>query len=103
MAEAAECPADQGCVRACACAHCWWRGPSCRYKQAHGLKPTVPPGGAEWGREMIDAWATALAGKVDVACGRKTLEQVVGEQQAVEAAGTGAGVGAAWVAAKARL
>lgn len=51
---------------------------------------------------MIDAWATALAGKVDVACGRKTLEQVVGEQQAVEAAGTG-GVGAAWVAAKARL
>ena len=32
--------------------------------------PTIPEGGAKWGREMIDAWATALADKVDVRCVR---------------------------------
>ena len=33
-------------------------------------RPTVPEGGAEWGREMVEAWATALADELDVRCGR---------------------------------
>ena len=38
-------------------------------------RPTSPQGGASWGREMIGAWAAALAAEVDVRCGRKTAQE----------------------------
>ena len=40
-------------------------------------RPTVPEGGAEWGREMVEAWATALADELDVRCGRASAEEVI--------------------------
>ena len=46
---------------------------------------TVPEGGAEWGREMVDAWATALADELDVRCGRASAEEVRQRRVAVEA------------------
>ena len=54
-------------------------------------RPTVPEGGAEWGREMVEAWATALADELDVRCGRASAEEVRQRREAAEAVSPVAG------------
>lgn len=33
-------------------------------------RPTIPEGGVAWGKEMVGAWARALADEVAARCGR---------------------------------
>ena len=47
-------------------------------------RPTIPDGGAEWGREMVEAWATGLADELDVRCGRASAEEVRQRRVVVE-------------------
>ena len=51
-------------------------------------RPTIPEGGAAWGKEMVGAWARALADEVAARCGRP---QSTEEPSAVLSSATAAG------------